>query len=95
MGELFQNVKNCVKLTLLALSEDLNVESSVSYSFIGCVAGEAVAEREDRTRKGNWQDEAVLQPRLRVLTDGHLRALVPNLGAHRYLLSTCSVPVLF
>lgn len=42
-------MKNCVKLTLLPLSGDLNVESSVSYSFIGCVAGEAVAEKEDRT----------------------------------------------
>ncbi|XP_030874279.1 protein mono-ADP-ribosyltransferase PARP12-like [Leptonychotes weddellii] len=35
----FENVKNCVKLMLLTISEDLNVKSNVSYSFIRSIAG--------------------------------------------------------
>lgn len=73
-------MKSCVTLPLLTVSEDLNVKSNVSYSFIRCISGEAVAERGERTTKANWQDAAVLWPRMGVFPDGHLRALmVPNL----------------
>lgn len=52
-------MKNCIKLRLLTISEDLNMKSNVSYCFIRCIAGEAIADREGSTRKDNWQDEAV------------------------------------
>ena len=55
-------MKNCVKLMLLTISENLNVKSKVSYSFIRRIAGEAVAEREEGTQKGTWQDTAVPWP---------------------------------
>lgn len=39
-------------LTLLTVSEDLNVKSNVPCSFMKSVAGEGVAEREERTQRG-------------------------------------------
>lgn len=53
MGELFEFVKNCIQLRLLTISEDLNVKSNVSYYFIRVIAGEAMADREERTQKDN------------------------------------------
>lgn len=53
MGELLEYVKNCIKLRLLSISEDSNVQSNVSYYFIRCIAGEAISEREERRKKGN------------------------------------------
>lgn len=44
-------MKSCVTLPLLTVSEDLNVRSNVSYSFIRCISGEAVAERGERTQR--------------------------------------------
>ena len=73
-------MKNCVKLMLLTSSEGVSVKSNVSYCFMGCVAGEAVAETG--TQRGDWGEKAAaLWPRVWVLPDGHLRALVvPSLG---------------
>lgn len=50
MGELFECVKNCIKLRLLTISEDLTVKSSVSYYFISGIAGEAMADRGKNTK---------------------------------------------
>lgn len=53
MGEFLEYVKNCIKLRLLSISEDSNVQSNMSYYFIRYIAGEAVSEREGRRQKGN------------------------------------------
>lgn len=58
LGELFEDVKNCVKLMLLTSSEGFNVKSQVPYYFPGCVAGEAVAGREGGTQRGDGREEA-------------------------------------
>lgn len=60
MGELFECGKNCIKV------RPLPVKSNVSY-FIRHIAGEAIAKREERTSKGNLQDEAMLWPWMWVL----------------------------
>lgn len=53
MGELLESVKNYIKLRLLTISEDSNVQSNMSYYFIRHIAGEAISEREERRQKGN------------------------------------------
>lgn len=73
-------MKNCIRLRLLTISEDLNVQSNVSYYFIRGIAGEAVGEREERRQKGNWQDEAMLWPWMQVLLLGTKSICFPQPG---------------
>lgn len=61
MGELFECVKNCIKFRLLT------VKGNASYCFIRHITGEAIAEREGRTSKGNLQGEATQWPWMWVL----------------------------